>query len=145
MVKQARVDPRARPEEDLDGALDQRHSPSRVVYCVLTARGRARSIPARRTAASAVMHAPRRAAGGCGSVAPTRAPLVRAEGGRRSGRASLLVQTTVGAAGVRTGAFSRSARTVFGASAGVNSGPLYHEPMLVGGVSLKTGDRTIQN
>ena len=28
------------------------------------------------------------------------------------------------------GAFSRSARTVFGTSAGVNSSPLYHEPCL---------------
>jgi len=63
MVKRTWVGPCARPEEDLDGALDQHHSPSRAVYYALTARGRARSIPARRVAASGVVHAPRRAAG----------------------------------------------------------------------------------
>ena len=67
---------------------------------------------------------------GCGSIAPTRAPLGRAEGGRRSGRASLLDQNTVGAAGVRMGAFSGPARTVLGTSAGVNSSPLYPAPCL---------------
>jgi len=67
VVKRTWVGPCARPEEDLDGAPDRRHSPSRAVYCVLTARGRARSLPARRMVASGVIHAPRRAAGGEGA------------------------------------------------------------------------------
>ena len=107
MVERTWVDTRARPEEDLDGALDQRRSPSRAVYYVPTARGHARSLPARRMTASGAVHAPRRAAGGCGSIAPPRTPLGRAEGGRRSGRASLLEQNTVGAAGARTDAFKK--------------------------------------
>ena len=37
---------------------------------------------------------------------------------------------TAGVADVRMGAFSRSARTVFGTSAGANSSPLYPAPCL---------------
>ena len=64
--------------------------------CFDRARARAESSRAEDGRFGGAVRALRRAAGFCGSIAPTRVSLGRAEGGRRSGRASLLVQNTVG-------------------------------------------------
>ena len=73
-------------------------------------------------AASGVIRTLRRAAGFCGSIAPTRVSL---------GRARPLVQNTVGAC-------LRPARTVFEARAGVNSRPLYSAPRMYNVTLLTT-------